>query len=175
MEQGGSGERDKRVAEILAEIREEILRRRDEAGREWLTRQDGLDLDTIAQLADLVDLPPMIDGRPVKGVLKRIVNRLIRFYVRRQSQFNASTARLVRKLVEAGGARRQSDAVATSPDMKQRFDELERLLAGYRAQLDALHKRIAELEARLEESDRGGIGARPDEAGRGTQENAGTG
>jgi len=141
---------DERVAEILAEVREEIRRRREEAGREWLTRRDGLDLDIIAQLADLVELPAMIDGRPVKGVAKRIVNRLIRFYVRRQSQFNASTARLVRKLIEAGAARRQSDAVATSPDMQARFDDLMRLVATYNAQLDALHKRIAELETRNE-------------------------
>ncbi|KPJ73127.1 MAG: hypothetical protein AMS14_06760, partial [Planctomycetes bacterium DG_20] len=115
----------------------------------WLTRQDGLDLDTIGHLADLVDLPPMIDGRPVKGVAKRVVNRLIRFYVRRQSQFNASVGRLVRKLIEAGGARRQAEAVAAGPDIQARFEELTRLLAGYNAQLDALHKRIAELEAKL--------------------------
>ena len=146
-------DRDQRVAEILAEIREEILRRRDEAGREWLTRQDGLDLDTVAQLADLVDLPPMIDGRPVKGVLKRVVNRLIRFYVRRQSQFNASAARLIRKLIEAGGARRQSEATAAAPDLQARFDELAHLLSEYHAQLDAMQKRLAELESRTREKD----------------------
>jgi hypothetical protein len=138
---------DQRVAEILAEIREEILSRREEAGREWLTRQDGLDLDIVAQLADLVDLPRMIDGRPVKGLAKRVVNRLIRFYVRRQSQFNSSVARLVRKLIEAGGARRQAEAVAASPEMLARFEELTRLLAGYHAHLDALHRRIAAVEA----------------------------
>ena len=148
MTETGETDRDERVGEILAEVREEIRRRREEAGREWLTRQDGLDLDTIAQLADLVELPAMIDGRPVKGVAKRIINRLIRFYVRRQSQFNASTARLVGKLIEAGAARRQSEAVATGPDLQARFDELMRLVATTNAQLDALHKRIGELETR---------------------------
>ena len=142
-------EADRRVARILAEIREEILRRREEAGREWLTRQDGLDLDTLRRLADLVELPRTIDGRPVKGLAKRIVNRLIRFYVRRQSQFNLSVARLVEKLVEAGAARRQSEALQPGPDLQDRFEELSRLLAAYNARLDALHERIAELETRI--------------------------
>ena len=143
-------ERDREVAEILAEIRQEILRRREQAGREWLTRQDGLDLDTISQLADLVELPPTIDDRPIKGLAKRIVNRLIRFYVRRQSQFNMSIARLVRKLVEAVGDRRQQEATAASPDILQQLDQVRQLLAGYQARLDALHQRIAELEAELD-------------------------
>jgi len=144
-------DRDRRVAEILAEIREEILRRREEAGREWLTRQDGFDLDTIETLSDLINLPVTPGEKRSKGLMKRIMNRLIRFYVRRQSQYNASASRLIHKLIEAGAARRQSEAVAASPDMQARFDELAKLLAAYNAQLDSLHKRIAELEARLQE------------------------